>query len=301
MDRLRRVPTVARRATRLEPAALVRPPLDPPYRLLRIWPVRRSPLRFTEDPREWADTPPPGEADLLPGWRSLRRAKRKAVGTVIYSRCAFRLPEQAAKREWGDVRPVAYRASLDGHWVTDWSALRRTREHRTRGLDFAWDDFLDETDRRFLEVMRFAHGDHHRGERIRHLARSLPGDAAGRLPELVDEGWVRDVGNDDLQETYEVSIGSGSTSDLVGVVTDMRQGRKLAEQAIDQARDLLAARLADAGGLAAELASCRARWPEPQIHFVPQAVDRAAAFGRLRRLYEELRDDAEDDDQDGDG
>jgi hypothetical protein len=58
VDRLRRISTAARRAVRLEPAALVRPALDPPYRVLRIWPVRRSPLRFTEDPPGMAcDTP----------------------------------------------------------------------------------------------------------------------------------------------------------------------------------------------------------------------------------------------------
>ena len=297
VDRLRRMSTAVQRAARLGPAALVRPPLDPPYRLVRLWPVRRSPLRFTEDPREWDCTPPSGEAGLLPSWRSLRRAKRNAVGTVIYSRHAFRLPEPAARREWVDVRPVAYRASLDSHWVTDWSALDTTRRHRTRSLDEAWEDFLDDTDRDFLEVMRFAHGKHRRGERIRHAAASLLGDAAGRLPELVDEGWVRAVADENLRYTYEVSIGSGTTSDLVGEATGIREGEKLARQAIDEARDLLAASLAKAGGLAAELASSRPRWPDPQIHFVPQAVDRAAAFDRLRRLYEELLDAPDEDDR----
>lgn len=76
----------------------------------------------------------------------------------------------------------------------------------------------------------------------------------------------------------------------------MDTATKLARTAIEAARDLLATRLAEAGGLAAEVASCRERWPEPRIHWIPEARDRAADIERLRRRYEELRDQHDDED-----
>lgn len=94
---------------------------------------------------------------------------------------------------------------------------------------------------------------------------------------------------------FEISIGSGSRCDLVGYTDDISEAKETAEEAINRTRDRLAGRLAESGGLGAELAYCRDRWPEPQIHFVPEAVNRAAEYDRLRRLYEELRDQTEDD------
>ena len=231
----------------------------------------------------------------MPSWRSLRKAKRKAVGTVIYSHHAYRLPEPGARREWLDVRPVAYRPSIDDHWITDWRQLDATRRVRTRSLEWGWTDFLSDEDRRFLEVMQFVHGGHRPDESMRSFAESLLDGYNRRLTDLIDEGWVRGCSGENFDESYEVSIGSGLRGDLVGHTDDMAAAKKLAREAIDGARDLLAARLAEAGGLAAEVASCRDRWPEPRIHFVPDARDRAADFKRLRRHYEDLLDQADDD------
>lgn len=98
--------------------------------------------------------------------------------------------------------------------------------------------------------------------------------------------------------TYEVSIGSGLTCDLVGRVDDMRQAEELVKRAVAAARDLLAAALAKSGMLSAELALGGARGPELQIHFVPEAVDRAVAFDKLRRRYDELLAEAAEEDRD---
>lgn len=298
---LSRTSTALHNLVHRQPDALRRPPLDPPYRLLKVWPVRRSPVRYSEDPRQLGDGSQPTDPGSLPMWRSLRTAKRKAVGTVIYARQGYRDPEPGARREWLDVRPVAYRASLDSHWITDWWQLEENRRVRTRTLEWAWTDFLGEEDRRFLEVMQFVHGHHRAGESMRFLAESLLEGNTQGLTYLIDEAWVRRCSTEDFHESYEVSIGSGIHGVLVGETDDMGKAMQMAKMGIDRARDLLAARLAEAGGLSAEVASSRDRWPEPRIHYVPDARDRAADFDRLRRHYEELRDQIQRDEPGEDG
>ena len=85
---LRRKSTALRELAPRRPDALKEPPLEPSYRLLRVWPVRRSPVRFSENPRQLADGSQPEGPGSLPSWRSLRMAKHKGVGAVIYARHA---------------------------------------------------------------------------------------------------------------------------------------------------------------------------------------------------------------------
>lgn len=281
---------------------LTDPPLWPAYRWLGVWPLRRSPVRFGEDPREWVRSEiSPDDPPRLPSWRSLRRAQRKALGTVIYARQACRFSDTGLRRDWSNVVAVAYRASLRDHWVTDWDALQRVERNRTRQVR-DWTHLLSDEDRSFLDVMRMARGDQRWEYRVGQLARSVMGGEFHPLHSQVDLGWIVASRDENRNVSYEVSVAARPDRDLLGVVDDYTDAWNLVVATIEQARDRLAVILGDYGPLGVDLAACRHRWPRPDIRYIAPAVDRRASLESLRRLYENLRDQQPDqgrDDEDG--
>lgn len=276
------------------------PPLQRSYRWMRVLPMYRSPCRYSEDPREWVESEFESGKHLLKGWRSLRRAQRKAVGTVIYSRQAFRMPEPRAKQLWSNVIAVSYRASLRDPWVVDWSAMALAEAWRSRREEYYWEyEELGEHDRRFLEVMRVVQGQRRRHDR--HF-----GEWAGKfLPgphwatRRVDEAWIRACPVEKGEAPrYEVSLGSWPEADLLIRTYDFKEALDIAQAALDEARRALARALLDAGGLGAELSARPDRWPEPRVHTVPVVYDEPI-IERLRKVYEQLLEERNREKEEG--
>jgi len=283
--------------------ALRRPPLEGSYRWLKVLPLYRSPQRFSEDPREWVHFAgePRSREGILRGWRSLRKAQHEAVGTVIYSRQAFRLAEPGARKSWSNVVPVCYRASLNEPWVADWSALARAEDWRSNREEPDWEHELNPDQQSFLEVMRVVHGQRRRHDRNfgNWARRFLPGPHWAATQ--VDEAWVRACPlQDNNNGRYEVSIGRWPQAELLGRTDDFREAVATAERGLGTARKALSEALAETGGLAAELAVCPDRWPEPRIHVVPAVYD-TSVIERLREHYERLLEQRDETDEDADG
>ncbi|MHB1446407.1 MAG: hypothetical protein ACYCZV_12225, partial [Acidimicrobiales bacterium] len=278
-----------------QPRALRRRPTQPRYRLLRVIPVRRHPIRFTEDPREWIYEKGGSPNQLLKGWRSLRRAQRKALGTVIYARLAFRLPERGARRSWSDVGAVAFRASIRDPWVTDWDALELAERWQLPELEALWQGSLDQDHQRLLEVMRQVHGDW-AIRRHRQIGRVAEGLLARRhwSSAQADQAWIRELPTQPRErQMYEVAVGRGHEARLLGRTDSFGKAEAMAAAGIERARDALAQVLIEQGGLAAELAGARERWPEAKVTHVPPFYGRPP-IQRLRPTYEALKAGADE-------
>jgi hypothetical protein len=258
--------------------ALRKAPLAPAsYRRLGLFPVRRGRVRFTEDPREQDDRIPDDLDSSFGSWRSLGRAKRRAMGDVIYVRVSWRALGVFDDRPTifsGRAVAVAFRSNSHSHWITDWDALGRARNlaHPKVDLDPSWEDFLTEEDRRYLEMMRFLHRAGSREDFRRRAQNLLDRSAAA---DFVDEAWIWQVKettdeNPRVSERWEVVIGSDLIGRKAGDALTLEEAIGLAELAIGRARDELAAQLAAKGGLAAEMAAHRSSWPAPKIHLVPK-------------------------------
>lgn len=213
---------------------------------------------------------PDDRAGSLRVWRTLRRAKRRALGDVIYARVSWRVPDPfddhvRSVSERGIA--VAFRRDTRSRWITDWSALLEAENlaHPRVALDPDWEELLSQDDQWFLDMMRFVHRPPRRadfGRRARHLL------GPSVLTLLVDAAWIRQVQEPGEEERWEVVIGT-DRGRKAGDAKTLEEALGLAELAIGTARDQLAEQLAAKGGLAAEMAAHRSSWPAPQIHVVP--------------------------------
>lgn len=206
-----------------------------------------------------------------PCWRSLRRALRQAQGLVLYAR-QWAWSEDELEGRRCHTSPVAYR-DAQGLWIIDWSALSDVEDWPPgRAVDICWEDWLTADQRLFLHAMRLVHDRLRlRDRRVGPLVRKLLGDGT-LLAELADTGWVicRPHGPGPSGEPeYRAVIGSVSVSRHIGDFTGISDAEHAARAAIDDARAELARRLVAKGGLAAEFAAARSRWPEPSVRYAP--------------------------------
>jgi hypothetical protein len=250
---------------------LRKPPLETCYRRLGLFPLRRGSVRFTEDPRTEEQRLPDDDAHSFRAWRTLRRARRRAVGDVIYARVSWRVPDPyhdhiRTVSERGIA--VAFRRGEGSPWITDWSALLKAENlaHPKVALDPDWEELLSKDDQSFLDMMRFVHRPPRRAD-FGGWAQHLLGRSA--VAPLVDAAWIRQVGEPEDEERWEVVIGTDRRARKAGDAKTLKEALGLAELAIGTARDELAEQLAAKGGLAAEMAAHRSSWPAPQIHEVP--------------------------------
>jgi hypothetical protein len=255
------------------PASVLRkPPMVWAPRRLGVFPRRTLAVDFTEDPRSGCED----ENDLpprRPSWRSLRRALRHARGPVLYARRWWWYESDGRPVHCCIAVPVAYLHTDGTTWVTDWSAVERVeRRRRAEALDEEWEDFLPADKAEVLDVMRLCHAGRSasRGSgRVGPLARRLLAEPSA-LCELVDEAWVIDGPRGaGLEGEYRVVVGTLSRSRFVGEFADIDAAQQVALDAVDDARRRLASLLASRGGIAAEFAAARARWPRPSVRFVP--------------------------------
>ncbi|MDQ1439366.1 MAG: hypothetical protein QOK43_2995 [Acidimicrobiaceae bacterium] len=228
---------------------------------------------FSEDPRDGSED----ERDLpprRPSWRSLRRALRRARGPVLYARRWWWYECDGKPVRCCSAIPVAYLHTDGTTWVTDWSAVEEVENRRrARVVEAQWEDWLSPDHAEVLDVMRLCHVGRHASRhsgRVGPLARRLLGQPSA-LCELVDDAWVIDWPRGCSQDgAYRVVIGiSTSRSRRVGEFADMKEAQQAALDAVDDARRRLASLLAERGGIAAEFAAARARWPRPSVRFVP--------------------------------
>lgn len=241
-------------------------------RRLGVVPRRSVVVDFAEDPRDGCEE----EGDLpprRPSWRSLRRALRHARGPVLYGRMWWWYESDGRPVRACSTIPVAYLHTDGRTWVTDWSAVQGVQRRRAKAVEDQWEDWLPAGHSDLLDVMRLCHAGRaaSRGSgRVGPLARRLLGEPSV-LCDLVDDAWVIDHQRGARTEgRYRVVIGTAtSRSRRVGEFAEMDAAQQAALDAVEDARRRLAARLAGQGGIAAEFAAARARWPRPSVRFVP--------------------------------